>query len=124
MFHDNGITERFTVFRQKASYVICDWLNPLLAKEICNDVRNSTSTFTLMFDETSTKQKIQMVILLRCFSNLVETRYLLSFFFTRAHADFVVKKFQDLQNEKEYNMPWDRLFNISSDGPNIKMTAQ
>ena len=65
-----------------------------------------------MFDETTTKQKVQMHILLRYFSkttNLVETRYLLSFVFTRAPADFVVKKFQDLQNDI-----------LSSDGPNIK----
>ena len=82
------------------SYVICDGLNPLLAKEICNDVRNGTSTFPLMFDETTTKQKIQMDILLRYFANLLETRYLLCFFFARAPADFVVKKFQDLRNEK------------------------
>ena len=96
----------------------------MLVKEICNGVRNSTSTFTLMFDETTIKQKKQMDVLLRYFSettNLVETRYLylLSYFFARAPADFVVGKFQDLQNDKEYNTPWERLFNISSDGPNI-----
>ena len=114
MLHDSGIVERFTLFRQKASYVIRDGLSPLLVREIC---------YTLMFDEITTKQnKKQMDVLLRYFSktpNLVETRYLLSFFFTRAPADFVVEKFQDLQNDKEYNIRWDRLFNISSDGPNI-----
>ena len=123
MFHDSRIVERFTLSRQKASYVIRDGLSPLLVREIYNYVRNSTSTFTLMFDETTTKQnKKQMDVLLRYFSktpNLVETRYLLPFFFTRAPADFVVETFQDLQNDKEYNLRWDRLFNISSDGPNI-----
>ena len=75
-----------------------------------------------MFDETTIKQKKQMDVLLRYFSettNLVETRSLLPFFFARAPADFVVGKFQDLQNGKEYIIPWERLFNISSDGPNI-----
>ena len=75
-----------------------------------------------MFDETTTKQKKKQIdVLLRYFSettNLVETKYLLSFFFARVLADFVVEKFQDLQNYKEYNIPWDRLFNIFSDGPN------
>ena len=37
------------------------------------------------------------------------------FFFASAPADFVVEKFQDLQNDKEYNIPSDRLL----DGPNI-----
>ena len=122
MFLDSGIAERFTLSRQKAFYVIRDGLSPLLVKEICNGVRNSTSTFTLMFDETTIKQKKQMDVLLRYFSettNLVETRSLLPFFFARAPADFVVGKFQDLQNDKEYIIPWDKLFNISSDGPNI-----
>ena len=41
------------------------------------------------------------------------------FFFASAPADFVVEKFQDLQNDKEYSIPSDRLFNISLDGPNI-----
>ena len=41
------------------------------------------------------------------------------FIFASAPADFVVEKFQDLQNDKEYNIPSDRLFNISLDGPNI-----
>lgn len=40
------------------------------------------------------------------------------FSFPKASADFVVEKFQDLQNGKDYNIPWDRIFNISSDGPN------
>ena len=38
MFPDSGIAEQFTLSRQKASYVICDGLSPLLAKEIWNDV--------------------------------------------------------------------------------------
>ena len=85
MFLDSGIAERFTLSRQKTSYVICDVLSPLLSNEICNDVRNSMmSTFILMFDETTTKQnKKQNNILLRYFSkttNLVGTRCLLSFF--------------------------------------------
>ena len=84
MFLDSGIAERFTLSRQKTSYVICDGLSPLLSNEICNDVGNSMSTFILMFDETTTKQnKKQKDILLRYFSettNLVGSRCLLSFF--------------------------------------------
>ena len=123
-FPDSGIAERFTLSRQKAAYVICDGLSPWLGKEICSDVQNSTTTFALMFDETKTIQNWkQMDVLLKYFfetTNLVETRYLLSFFLERTPADFVVEKFQDLQNDEEYNIPWDRLFSISSDGdPNI-----
>ena len=42
-------------FLDKRLFVIRDELNPLLTLEICHDIRNSTSTFTLMFDETITK---------------------------------------------------------------------
>ena len=97
LFKDSGIAEWFTLSRQKNSYVIHDGLNPLLVKEICNDVRNSMSTF--MFDEITTKQnKKQMDVLLRYFSkttNLVDRRYLLSSFFARTPVDFAVEKSQD-----------------------------
>ena len=67
-------------------YVIRDGLSLLLAKETCNDVQNSTSTFLLMFDESMTKQKRKQLDMLRHFSkttNLVETRYLLPFLWKR-----------------------------------------
>ena len=60
------IAELFTLSRETAFYVICDGWSSWLVKQICSDVRNSTSTFTFMFDETTTKQNNkQMNMLLR-----------------------------------------------------------
>ena len=51
--------------------------------------------------------------------NQVFTKYLTSFFFGRATAEDVKKMLAFLRHNEKYNSPWDRLFNISTDGPNI-----
>lgn len=50
------LKDSFTRSRKMASKFIFDGLVPLLGKEICNNNGNSTSKFTLMLDQTTTKQ--------------------------------------------------------------------
>ena len=123
MFPDRAISQKFTLSREKASYVIKHALGPLVASDLCKDITKSPGCFTIMFDETTTVQKIkQMDVLVRYWStaeNKVITRYLLSFFFARALADTLVKLFTELIDDDSYGIPWHRFFNTSSDGPHI-----
>ena len=123
MFPEDPISKRFTMSRTKASYAIGDGLGPLVAKEICQALQDSEGTFTLMFDETTTLQKRkQMDLLVRFWcerDHLVVTRYITSFFFSRAPADHIVKLIVNMMENKEYDIPWSKFCNMSSDGPNI-----
>ena len=51
--------------------------------------------------------------------HLVVTKYLGSLTFCRATSVGITKMFTDLQDNKIYDLPWARLFNISADWPNI-----
>ena len=121
MFPDSAIANSFTMSRQKASYNIQDGIGPLLKENIVKDVSDSSACFTLMFDETTTLQEQkQMDLLLRYWSeteNKVITKYFLSLFFGRAKATDIVAMFQQLQETEQ--LPWRKLCNISTDGPNI-----
>ena len=67
MFPDSSICRSFSMFKDKVSYIFQDGLGPLLLKWTCQSVHRSSSCFTIMFDETTTEQKIkQMDILVRC----------------------------------------------------------
>ncbi|XP_047132571.1 uncharacterized protein LOC124811258 isoform X3 [Hydra vulgaris] len=123
MFPDSKISHGFTMSRQKASYILQDGLGPLLEKRLCNSITLSQVAFTLMFDETTTsQQRKQMDLLCRFWSedeNQVVTKYLTSLFFGRATAEDVKTMLADLRHNERFYLPWDRLFNISADGPNI-----
>ena len=56
MFPDSPIATGLTYSRTKASYIFADGLGPLLAKRICQDLKNGESAFTILFDETGTVQ--------------------------------------------------------------------
>lgn len=51
--------------------------------------------------------------------NKVVSAYLGSFFFCRAKAADVAEMLENLHDNSTYDLPWDRLFSISVDGPNI-----
>ena len=76
----------------------------------------------LLFDETTTVQnKKQMDVLVRFWSEdnqKIETRCIESFFSGRAPADTIVNYLEKMMlgNSKDI---WNRLYNISSDGPAI-----
>ena len=76
-----------------------------------------------MFDETTTEQnKKQMDLLIRYFDETEEkvvTKFLGCVMFCRATADDICDLFIKLHDDKIYDLPWGRLFNISADGPNI-----
>ena len=95
-------------------------LLPVLLKQICDEVRKSNSGFTLMFDET-TNAKVEMDILIRYWSEKgeVQTKYLTSFMLGKATAEVITDFLLSLVNDKDINLPWEKSFNISSDGPNI-----
>ena len=78
----------------------------------------------MLFDETTTLQtRKQMDILIRYWSekdNLVVTKYVTSFFFKRTPADTVVDFFvEELMDNENFKIPWDRFCGVSSDSPNI-----
>ena len=125
MFPDSPIATGLTYSRTKASYIFADGLGPLLAKRICQDLKNGESAFTILFDETGTVQgKKQMDLLLRFWSeqkNEVVTRYLTSFMFGRTSHEHIVEMIMSLKDN--FDLPWERFFNLSSDGPNINIAA-
>ena len=51
--------------------------------------------------------------------NQVVTKYFTSFLFGRTTAEDFKKMLASLRPKEKYNLPWARLFNISTDGPNI-----
>ena len=95
-----------------------------LGEKICQAVQKSEGAFTLMFDETTMAQvKKQMDLLLTYWDEDAEevvTKYLDSLFFGRATAVDIVNMFCKIHDGDEFHdLPWEKLFNISFDGPNI-----
>ena len=78
--------------------------------------------FTLLFDGTTIVQnKRQMDFLVRYWSEVnkeIKTRYIESFFFGPAPADTIVNHLDKMMLENSKDI-WNRLYNISSDGPAI-----
>ena len=76
-----------------------------------------------MFDKTTTNQKQKQIDLLLRFwdeqLSCIATKYLESLFFARTTTTDISKMFVDVMNDSEYKMPWNNLFNIPADGPNI-----
>ena len=79
-----------------------------------------------MFDKTMTYQdRKQLDVLLRYWSNArkqIVSKYLTSMFFGVASGIDI--SLNILQAIKETGLPLDKLFNISSDGPNINKTVR
>ena len=121
MFANSNTAQGFNLECSKISYVLSDGFTPLLLKQICDKVRKSNSGFTLMFDDTTNaKVEKQMDILIRYWSEKgeVQTKYLTSFIFG-ATAEVITDFLLSLMHDKDINLPWEKFFNISSDGPNI-----
>ena len=79
------VTEGFTLGRSKASYLISDSLGPILTKHLMKEISSTDSAFTLMYDETKTKQvRKQMDILVRFWSETKE-KVVVHFFEGRVH---------------------------------------
>ena len=49
----------------------------------------------------------------------MQTKYLTSFMLGRATAEVIIDFFLSLMHDKDINLPREKFFNISSDGPNI-----
>ena len=130
LFHnmfDCDVTQNkdFSLGRNKASYCISDGLSPVMLSSLCQDVDSDTG-FTILFDETTTAQnKKQMDLLLRYWSEQADevlTSYLTSLKFGRCEHDELRDKFIDLINDPQFkDLPWNKFFNLSSDGPNINL---
>ena len=127
MFPDSNIANLITMSRSKISYILQDGLgSSLLLSWLCDNISKSTGCYTLMFDETTTKQnKKQMDLLIRYFDETEEkfvTKFLGCVMFCRATADDICNLFIKLHDDNIYDLPWGKLFNISADGQNIKKT--
>lgn len=123
MFSDSDIAKRMTMSRTKASYSVTDGLSALVRDDLCKEVQVADAGFTLLFDETTTNQdKKQMDLLIRFFSEdstTVTTKYITSFFFGHATGDDLCKLFASFIADKDFDIPWERLISLSSDGPAI-----
>ena len=124
MFPDSKISQKFSMSKDKASYVFRDGLRPLLGEKICQAVQKSEGAFTVMFDETTMALvKKQMDLLLTYWDEDAEevvTKDLDSLFFGRATAVDIVNMFCKIHDDDEFHdLPWEKLFSISSDGLNI-----
>ena len=80
MFEGSAVAEKFSMGQSKISYVVRHGLGPVVVKNLVDDINQSDSLFTLLLDETTTKQCVkQMDYLIRYWSvkeNEVVTRYL------------------------------------------------
>ena len=123
MFPDSNIANLITMSRRKISYVLQDGLGPLLLSWLCDNILKSTGCYTLMFNETTTEQnQKQRDLLIRYFNETEEkvvTKFLGCVMFCRATADDICDLFIKLHDDKIYDLPWGRLFNISADRRNI-----
>ena len=119
-------SEEFSLCRTKASYIMSDGVGPLMLKMLVEDLCNSEAAFTLMYDETTTVQvKKQMDILVRYWSESeqrVTVRFLSALFFGHAKGVDVGNEIIKLVFYQDTCFPAERLFNLSSDGPNVNKT--
>ena len=74
-----------------------------------------------MFDETTNQGKKQIKLLLRFFSEsqAVVTKYVASFFFGHATGEDLRKHFKSFVSDKNFDILWNRLVSLFSDGPTI-----
>ena len=75
-------------------------LRPVLLKELVNDANRSENQYTLLLDETATKQVTKQKDLLICYLSIIEnqavTCYLNSRFFGHVKEDDLCKKVIDI----------------------------
>ena len=93
-----------------------------MAKWLCQSVYNSEGAFSLIFDETATNQRQKQMDLLHFWdknTNHIVTKYLGLLYFGRATVAGLTSIVTDVMDSDEYDIPWERLFYVSSDGPNI-----
>ena len=97
-----------------------------MLKMLVEDLCNSEAAFTLMYDETTTVQvKKQMEILVRYWSESeqrVTVRFMSALFFGHAKGVDVGNEIIKLVFYQDICFPAERLFNLSSDVPNVNKT--
>ena len=102
-----------------------DGLGALLAKWLCQNVSSLEGVFSLLFDETTInqQQQNQVDLLFRFWdenTNCIVTKYLGLLYFGRTTAATdLTSMLTDVMDSDEYDIPCERLFYVSSDGPNI-----
>ena len=120
------VTGRFTLNRSKASYLISDGLGPILTKHLMKENNSTDSAFTLMYNETTTKQvRKQTDILYRFWLETKEkvvAHFLKALSFGHAKGVDVAHIISNIIFDEEFKFPADYLFNLSSDGPNVNKT--
>jgi hypothetical protein len=119
MFPDSEIAAKFTLKKDKTSYLIAFGLAPFFHGELVSGL-SSSETFVVCFDESLNKviQKGQMDVHIKFWDknkNTVSTRYLTSVFLGHANADALLNAFKGA-------IPPSRLrdvLQVSMDGPNV-----
>ena len=103
------------------SYVTRCALGPDFAEMTVNQLKDSSSYFTLHFDETLNSQvKKQMDLLLRFWSEQlqeVRVKYFTSILFGHAKADDVVDEM--VSALRKWKIPLELLLSHGMDGPNV-----
>ena len=94
-----------------------------MIKDICKEVQAIDGGFIWMFDETTTNQgNRQMDLLMSFFSKgqiVFVTKYVASFIFGHATGEDLCKHFKNFISNKKFDILWNRLVSLSSDGPAI-----
>ena len=117
-----AVFDHFSMSHTKASHTIADGIGPLVLKQINVKLQKTDTCFMLLFDETATVQNRKPMDVLVHFlsedNQKIETRCIESFLLGRAPADTNVNYLEKMMlgNSKDI---WNRLYNISSDGPAI-----
>lgn len=122
MFPDNNIAKKFSMHKNKLSYVITHGLGPYLQEELTMYVQKQ-EYFAISFDESLNKvaQKGQMDLIIRFWRDekSVETRYLTSTFLHQAKATDLLNAFISAITNSGLSLK--KIIQVSMDGPNVNL---
>lgn len=118
MFSDSAIAKKMQMHKDKLAYVITYGLGPFFQDSVVSEV-SKCDFFAVSFDESLNKvaKKTQMDLVVRFFTQKVETRYLTSTFLQGAKACDLLESFKN--SITGLGLRLSKMINVSMDGPNV-----
>lgn len=121
-----NVAEHFTMSKSKVSYLLSDGLGPHFRRQLCTEIRESKTPFTLQYDETANSQnRKQCDLLLRYWSDIkgeICVQFLKALMFGHAKGKDVAAAILDTLQEGGFQLPLAQLISLGSDGPNVNKT--
>lgn len=111
------IAKKMTVSRTKASSSITDRFSDKKRENLCKEVQAANAGFVVRQDNNQSRQEANRSpdLFLSEKVTIVVTKYLTNFFFVHATREDLCKYFDNFIADKKFDIPWKRLFSLSSD---------